>query len=252
MIGDRAIVVLAFALCVVLFAGTVSGLAGFGFALLTAPPLLLVYEPPTVVMLGLSLTLISGWFVVIEYRAEIQRPTVIGLVPAAAVGMVLGIMVLEFVEASVIRLIAGIVVVAFTIILVRGWMPSNTTSPAAVGMAGLMSGILTTTTGMSGPPIILLLAARKLGIHQFRATTVAYFILIDIIGLSLLYSRGVIGMEELKLVAILLPAGLAGTFLGRWAATRITTDRFRRVVHGLLVLSGAVAIVTTVATYLPR
>jgi uncharacterized membrane protein YfcA len=105
------------------------------------------------------------------------------------------------------------------------------------------SGVLNAMTGMASPPVVLLLTARRLGVHSFRATTVTYFYIVDAVGLIVLVQQGVIGWSELGVSAALLPAALAGTFAGRTLVRRVSVEGFRRITFGLLVLTGTVGIV---------
>jgi uncharacterized membrane protein YfcA len=231
------------AIVLVLCGGAVSGLAGFGFALVTVPPLLLIYDPPTVVALSISLTLLSGWVVLLDSWREVRRSTVVALLPGALVGVGIGVTLVQVLDPAYIKLLAGIVVVAFTLAVARGWTPAGAGRPAAPGLAGVASGVLNATTGMAGPPVVLLFAARGFGVQPFRATTVAYFYFVDAAGLAVLIQQGVIGRSELRVAGALLPAALVGTFVGRSLVRRVSPEGFRRITFGLLVLTGAVGVV---------
>jgi len=53
------------AIAIVTLAGVVSGLVGFGFALVCVPPLLLIYDPPVAITVSVGLTLPTGWVILI-------------------------------------------------------------------------------------------------------------------------------------------------------------------------------------------
>lgn len=238
------------AVAVVILGGAVSGLAGFGSALVMVPPLLLIYDPPTVVAISLILTLLTGWVVLLDSWQEAEWSTVLALMPGALVGLVIGATLLRVLDPNYVKVLASIVVIVFTLVVARGWTPAVVSTPAAPPLAGLASGVLNAMTGIAGPPVILMLTARKLGVQPFRATIVTYFCIVDAVGLIVLIQQGVIGRSELEVAAALLPPALAGSFLGRSLVRRVSVDEFRRMTFGLLLLTGIVGIVNALVAFL--
>src|SRR5262245_47211936 len=106
---------LLIAMGIALMGGTVSGLAGFGFGLVTVPFLLLLYPPATVASVGSSLILASGWIVLLSTWRTVQVRTVGALIPGATIGVFLGTIVLGTVQPAIIKLIAGTVVILFAL-----------------------------------------------------------------------------------------------------------------------------------------
>ncbi len=66
---------LLIAMLIALMGGIVSGLAGFGFGLVTVPLLLMLYPPATVTTVGSSLVLASGWIVLLSTWRTVQVRT---------------------------------------------------------------------------------------------------------------------------------------------------------------------------------
>jgi uncharacterized protein len=66
---------LLIAMLIALVGGIVSGLAGFGFGLVTVPLLLMLYPPATVTTVGSSLALASGWIVLLGTWRTVQVRT---------------------------------------------------------------------------------------------------------------------------------------------------------------------------------
>ena len=234
---------LAAALGVVLFGGLASGLAGFGFALICVPPLLLLYPPPTVVTMSILLSLLTGWIVLPGLWWEIRIRTVLALLPWALIGVGVGVMWLRALDVAQIKLVASLVVAAFALSLLRGWTPPGTHSPIATGVAGITSGVLNAMTGMAGPPVLILFASRRFEPHAFRTSIVAYFILIDTAALAVLVQVGEIGRPEIQTALVLLPAAIVGTFVGRRLVSRIPVAAFRRLVLMMVLLTGALGMV---------
>ena len=147
---------------IVLIAGAIVGLAGFGFALFAVPPLLFMHEPPAVVAMVNILGLCSGSVVLFGDWHEIRRQAVRALIPWALIGLVAGTAVLRYVDGIYIKLLASVVVILFSIFAASGKRFPGLELSAATAVAGLTSGLLGTSAGLPGPPIALLFTARDL------------------------------------------------------------------------------------------
>jgi uncharacterized protein len=238
------------ALAIVLAAGVISGLTGFGFALVSVPVLLLVYDPPTVVALSLTLTLVTCTVIAFSVRSAINLPVILGMLPGAAAGLLTGAWLLTWVDPAIIKVVAGSVVVAFSIVLLRGVRVPGAGHPGAAVLAGAASGTLATSTGLSGPPAVMLLAAREFTRDPFRASISAYFVVIDLAGIGALIWQGVLTERQLSVTAVLLPAAVLGTFSGTRLARRVNARLFRRMTLTLLLFTGLMGAVTAVVALL--
>ena len=230
------------AMAVILAAGIVSGLSGFGFALVSVTPMLLLYDPPVVVLAAKVLPLLTGWLIVVERRRDIRWPTVLGLLPVSLAGSVVGVQVLERAPKPAISLASGVLVLGFALLVLRGWTPRGVNGPVATGVAGLASGVLNTANGLNGPPVVLLLTGRGLPPHPFRATLQAYFMIVGLAGLAMLVAAGAVGPSDWRTVAWLAPAALLGAVIGRSLVRFVSPERFRRITLVLLLVTGAIAV----------
>jgi uncharacterized protein len=233
------------ALLISFCSGAVFGLVGFGFALISVTPLLQLYDPPTVVTLSIALTIVTSFVVVAGAHDDIHRRTVLTMLPGALIGLVAGAQLLRVLDAEAIKLIASCVVLLFTVALLRGVTLPRADASSAAAASGSLSGLLATSTGLSGPPVVMLLTARKLAPHPFRVTISAYFLCINIVGFAILIGQGTVGASQLSVTAALLPAAILGTVAGRQLAQLISPASFRRIILLLLVLTGVLGIVTT-------
>ncbi|AHY47797.1 Sulfite exporter TauE/SafE [Rubrobacter radiotolerans] len=218
---------LLFALLAAFAAGTISGLTGFGLGLVSVPLFLFVYTPQTVVFLAGAISVAVNTSVVRDsYREADRRMTVALLVPSC-VGIVAGVEILRVVDPLYLRLVVGVLVVISAGLLLKSiHLPGAATRLGPV-VSGFSSGLLSTATGLAAPPIVLLLASREYAKRAFRGTSALYFLLMSIIGLAALALRGLVTVEDLLLGAILLPAAMAGKYLGTRLLERISEHAFR-------------------------
>jgi uncharacterized membrane protein YfcA len=225
-------------------AGVVTGTTGFGLALISTPILLFVYEPKTVIFLTAVFSVFINTAVVLDSWREAHRRLALALLVPACVGIVAGAEVLRVVDPTYIRLAVGAVVVFSALLLVRDIrLPGADTRWGPV-VAGSASGALSTSTGLAGPPIVLLLASCDLPKHQFRGTSAFYFLFMSVVTLIILAVRGLVDAEELPLAAALVPAGMVGKVIGTAFLKGISEAAFRALSLGMVILTGILGIAT--------
>ncbi|HEX5167000.1 MAG TPA: sulfite exporter TauE/SafE family protein, partial [Thermomicrobiales bacterium] len=153
------------AMLIVAVSGVIFGMTGFGFAMISVPPLLLLYGPETVVALTIGASMLTSVIVVLGNRQELDRRLVLTMLPGAFVGLLLGAWILEIVDPTVLKIGAGAFVTAYSVLLLRGYQPTGMGSTRAATIAGTFSGALGTSTGLSGPPVVILFTARQLAVN---------------------------------------------------------------------------------------
>ncbi|MCH8008730.1 MAG: sulfite exporter TauE/SafE family protein, partial [Chloroflexi bacterium] len=132
-----------------------------------------------------------------------------------------------------LRLTVGVVAVVLASAIAAGMRITahGTATEVAVGGA---AGVLSTSTGMSGPPVVAYLAGRGDERDEFRAVLTMYFMIGSITAVALFFAAGVVTKDALLLALAGLPAVYAGSVLGNWLASRIDAILFRRIVIALL------------------
>jgi uncharacterized protein len=232
------------ALLSALLAGAVSGLTGFGLALISTPLLLFVYEPRTVVVLTAALSIFINLAVVLDSWRDAQRRVVIALLPPAFVGIVMGVEVLRVVNPLYIRLAVGVVVVFSALLLLRDIQLPGAETRWGTVVAGWASGALSTSTGLAGPPIVLLLASRGLPKRVFRGSSALYFLVLSVAGLVILFCRGLFDSSDLQLMLALIPAAFLGKAIGTAMLKKTSEKTFRTITLGIVVLTGTLGVAT--------
>lgn len=230
------------AVVIVLFAAATAGLAGFGFSIVSVPLMLMLYEPSTVLALNKILTLGTTWIILVGAWQHISWRMIRRVIPFAMVGLFGGVWALKLLDADAIRLIAGVTVFGFALLLLSGRVRHVKERPWMAPITGMMSGVLSTSTGMSGPPLVLFFTVIGMSVEAFRATSVTYFLMLDLVGFPALVSQGIISRDDVALALWLAPAGLLGRWAGTWLVPYVTPVSFRRLVLAMLLVTGGVAI----------
>ena len=234
------------ALFAALLAGIVTGLTGFGLALISTPILLFVYEPRTVVVLTAIFSIFINAAVVWDSWHEARRRLSLALFVPALLGIVVGAELLGVIDPDYVRLGVGLIVIFSAMLLVRDVRLPGADTRWGTLVAGSASGALTTSTGLAGPPIVLLLASRGLPKHEFRGTSALYFLPISIAGLAVLAFRGLVDSSEVPLGLLLVPAAIVGKAVGTALLKHVSEKAFRAVTLGLVILTGTLGVATAV------
>jgi uncharacterized membrane protein YfcA len=130
------------------------------------------------------------------------------------------------------------------VLVARGYVIPGIRSRIAPLVAGVSSGILGTSTGMSGPPIVLFLTERTPEPRVFRASITFYFCTMNLIGVGLVARTGEVGWREFGLATALLPISLLGRRFGQYLLFQIDQSQFRSATLALLILTGSSGVIT--------
>ena len=230
--------------------GFVTGLAGFGTALMALGIWLYVVPPSTAVSLVLissvvaqSSTLPSLWR---SFDFRLVRPFVIG----GLAGVPLGTLMIAHADPNVFKLTIGVFLVVFPVVLYLckpvAFRFGGRLADAAIGFAG---GILGALAGLSGPLPTLWATLRGWGKNERRGIFQTYNWAVLVAALLLQTVTGLIGPEVIWLAFITLPGSIIGAWLGARLYHALDDSNFRDVVLGLLLLSGISLVWTTIGPH---
>jgi uncharacterized membrane protein YfcA len=230
---------------VLVLSGALHAATGFGFALLSAPILAALLGPPD----AISVIVLTGVVVdVLILGAERRRPSpswpeAVGLTAWAVPGLVAGAWLLSSLPRTGLQLlVAGAVLGGVAMRVVGGRRaaasPHRGWTRAA---AGLSSGLLSTSTTLGGPPVVLYLMSRKLAPQTMRDTLVVLSLLRTPPSVLALVVAGALRWRPE--IPLLWLAVLAGYACGKWVFVRLDAGRYERGVLGLLVVAALTATV---------
>ncbi|MPY93219.1 MAG: TSUP family transporter [Acidimicrobiia bacterium] len=225
---------------VVAAAATVTTLAGFGFSLMAVPLLAVVVGARDAVAVASLLGLLSTAALAVRCRASVDWGIVCRQLGTAVLGMPLGLVVVLVLSDRALRMAIATAVLVATALIARGFRLAGPSTGVDLG-AGFVSGVLNTSVGTSGPPVVLANQAHGLAPTTFRGTLSAFFAGSAIVLNPLFYVTGRYTTEVLVAAAVGLPAVGVGWLVGLRLHHRVSPARFRRVVLALLVLSATLA-----------
>jgi uncharacterized protein len=230
----------------VLVAGTVAVAAmlqsasGFGFSLIAVPIISILVGAKVAVVATDTLAFAIILSIAVSGRRDVQRRVLRVVTIAAVVGMPEGLWILTHVGDRVLSVVIACVVIGLTMLLISG-----ASAPEWAGgdvAAGVVSGVLATSTGTNGPPLVLALHARGVPATEFRATLSAAFVLQDIVAMLGFAVTGQFTAEVWRVVAVGLPGLVVGRLVGDRLFASLDQRRFRAVVLGLLLVTGVLTL----------
>jgi len=242
---------LLLAVAAAFLAGVLGGFTGFGISVALVPLLLLVYDQPTVVVLNGALSAAIAAAVAGDSWREADRSAALHLTLAALPGLALGAEALRVVDPDQLKLAVGALLLVSAALLAgaRVRLPGAGSRPGAAAV-GLVSGILASSTGLSGPPAALLLESRGLPKEAFRATIALFFLGMDAALLAVLALWGVARPVHALLALLLVPAAIVGKAVGTALFGKASQRTFSAAALGTVFLIAALGVATALRALL--
>jgi len=226
-------------------AAVMGGTTGFGFGLVAVPWLLTLGFPlPFVVTAIVALAFAMRLGTVGRLHAAVDRGRTASLLAASVPGTVAGAWTLAAVDDRPLKALAGTLAIVMAVTLARSRTPAQPLRGGAA-LAGAAGGFLGATTSLSGMPVALLLARERVAPRQALADMSVYTAVVSLFIVTTLAASGTLVMDALVPAALVwLPAALAGTWVGTSLATRLPTAAFRRLTLGVVMICGAVTVLS--------
>ncbi len=227
---------------IVLFGAFITGITGFGFVLIAAALLLLFLDVKTVVILNVILGTVVCLPVAWQARRHIQPRLIAVLTISSIAGLPLGIYVLSNVSVSLLKLIVISGIIVFAVLLALGFSFKVKKEIPACVVSGFISGALSNSAGLGGPPIIIFLLNQGWAKEVFRGNIATYFTLN---GIAAAISLGVsknLPADQLVYAFSLVPAVVIGVLSGNLLLKYINAALFRKIAIYLLLACGGIGI----------
>lgn len=233
----------------VLAAACVQSTTGIGFALVLSPVVFALLAPTGAIVIVTVLGLVLNVFVLVgeHRRPRVAWREVLPILAAVAPGAVGGVLLLRALSKPVLQVGVGVVLLSAVVIGYVRRPVAGSSSVAARLAIGLTTGVLTTSAGVSGPPIALWLQRAGHTPAEVRDSLSATFLAIGVIASLALVPV----LHRAHLHAALFVAGIAcvaaGHALGRRLFSRLHTRRFESLMRTVIVCAGAASIAAGLA-----
>jgi uncharacterized membrane protein YfcA len=230
----------SFLLAAIAFCGSVVfGVTGFGAALVSLP------LATHVVPLGFALALFALADIANSFSVGLEKPKNavraedLRLVPMILIGTAAGVTVLVNLPRAAGMLLLGAFVIAYALYALFPHRSQRVISRRWAWLAGFAGGVTSALFGAGGPPYVIYLSQRGLTKEEFRATLG----LVTMTSISLrvvaFLLTGLLLNPDVWLAAIVVvPAALAGIWLGRKIFVSLPRALLMRIIAVLLLASG--------------
>lgn len=230
--------------------GFVNGLAGFGTALFALGFWLQVMPPAQAVAMVLVVSVVSGLQGLWEVRSAIAaqpRRLARFLLPALP-GLPIGAALLARVDADALRLVvAGFLILYGAYFLTRRSLPAfDRPTPVADVAVGFSGGVLGGLAGLSGALPAMWCGLRPWPRSETRAVLQPYNVAVLGLSAALLAWRGAYAADTLWHLAVAVPVALLAARVGIHAFRAMADATFRRLLIGLMLVSGLTLFVRVV------
>ena len=228
-----------------------SGFGG-GLGVMAVPIMSLFVAPQFAAAVMMPILLAMDVLIVWRYRWSWSRPIVWSLLPSALVGLGLGALVFQHMQADVVRFLIGVLALFFVaqfLMQRRKATSSKATPTAIVWFLGALSGFASFVAHAGGPPVKGYLLSQNLDKTVFVGTNTVFFFSLNSIKTLAYGSAGMLNPQSLTVSLLIAPCLFLGVFIGTRLHHVVDQAVFVKIVYGFLTLAGAKLLWDSVPTF---
>lgn len=243
----------AAAIPVIVIVGLSKGGFLSGVSILGVPLLSLVIPATEAAAILLPVLIAMDMIGVWSFRQSFDKRNLLVLLPGALIGTGLGWLTAAQVTDAHVRLIVGVIGIAFTL---NGlWQKARSRAAQPLGkptgaLLGLAAGFTSFISHAGGPPVQIYLMPQRLPPAIYAGTTVMFFAVVNLLKVVPYASLGLFDTRNLATSAALLPAAALAMLGGVWLARNVPQEPFYRIANICLVIVSLELIRSGLATLL--
>ena len=215
---------------------------GFGgIALLAVPLMSLVISPVQAAAIMLPILLVMDVSSVMAYRKTFDKRNLMILLPGAIIGIVIGGMTAHLINDDWIRLIVGVIAIAFTLhFVLKGRTSKAVIKPSrSLGVfLGATSGYTSFIAHAGAPTFQLYMLPQKLDRQVYAGTAVIFFAAVNAIKVVPYFLLGMLATGNLLTSLVLMPLAPVGVAIGVWLNKKLSNDIFYWIIYTAIFLVG--------------
>lgn len=216
------------------------GLSGFGFSMTSMAIWAWVLEPRLAAALAVFGGLCGQLIAVFSVRRGFNFARLAPFLAGGFAGLPLGIWLLPRLDVPLFKAVLGaIITIACPLMLAAPRLPRVTHGGrAADSVAGAAGGVMSGLGGFAGVVPSLWCTVRGFDKDAQRSVIQNFNLAMLSVTFASYMATGIVEPSQLPLLAVVLPAMALPSLLGARLYLRISPEAFRKVVLGLLTLSG--------------
>jgi uncharacterized membrane protein YfcA len=221
-------------------AGFVQGLSGFAFGLAAMGIWAWSVSPQLAGPMVVFGSLIGQLLSIHSVRGSLDLSRVLPFILGGAIGVPIGAAALPYLDATMFKAGVGLLLAIYcpAMLLTRELPRIRGGGRMADGIAGLVGGAMGGIGGLSGPAPTLWCTLRHWSRDAQRAVIQTFNLAMHTLTLTVYAVDGAITAETGRMFAIIAPTLVVPCLIGARLYSRVSEIQFRRLVLGLLFLSG--------------
>ncbi|MFN4763672.1 sulfite exporter TauE/SafE family protein [Gillisia sp. Q332] len=220
------------------FVQTVVGFAG---SLIALPILLIGLNLPDAIAYISIFYLFSSISLVYKEWKIIDKSVIGKLSIPSIIGVLVGILVLTYSQPIILKKALGVFILLYVGYVVIGKINLKLGNKGIM-FFGVVGGFFSGVFSTGGPLYVIAVKNSVDEVKIFRATMIGVLALLTIVRIPSLALGGVLNIGHLKMSLIIFPIFLLAQFLGNHFFLKINEVLFKKVLLGLLCLSGTALI----------
>lgn len=251
----------AIAIPAVILIGLSKGGLGGAMALLGVPLLALAVPPVQAAAILLPILILMDIVSLWTWRGDKDAVTLRIMVPGALLGIAIGWLTAAIVTDGLIRLIVGLVALAFFLDYVRGrWTAQrNRAGQALEGRPhnkakgvfwGAVSGFTSFVAHAGGPPYQVYTLPLRQSPPTYTGTSVRFFAIMNAVKVLPYFMLGQFDVQNLAASAVLMPVAPLATLAGAWLVRRMNARVFYPVMYGMVFVAALKLIYDGIAAFI--
>lgn len=231
-------------LIVFFIAGCVQGIVGFGFAIATTLVLVNFMDFSLLVFLNLCMSALTSLIALFsgDNLRSINKKVFGILIGSALLGLALGVMLVDHLDAKALKEIT-LAVILLASILSLTKSKKIFAKPPMLWINGFLSGVLTPSTGINGPLVALHLNAAYTDKRTIRATMLTYLFVIMVFGVVSMYIYATLPEGTWMTMAQVLIPSMLGYVVGMKLFGLLSHSLYQRMVTVFLIASSLMSLI---------
>lgn len=229
---------------IVIIASSLQTSTGYGFSIVGTPFLLMVFPFHEAIQINIILSICLSSVMIYKIRKEIDLELLKKLIYGSPLGLLAGIFIYLYMNTELIKLSVGIIVLILTILLISNFTVKR--SGLKDFTAGGLSGLLTTSIGVPGPPLLLYFSGVRIDKTILRSTTLAFYLFAYTASLIMQIIFGGTNTEIWTSSVLALPALFLGVVIGQLVFKKITQKVFLNITYVILIFTGLYLVITSI------
>ncbi len=215
------------------------GKGGFsGVGMISAPMMALAIPPLQAAAILQPILIVQDAISAWVYRREYDAWNLKVLLVGGTLGVGAAWFLATYLTDSHVRIMVGVIGVAFVLYTWLGRVPAEPKKPrAAAGVFwAAMTGITSTLAQAGAPPFQVFILPQRLDKMTLVGTTIMFYTALNWMKLAAYSALGQFTIETLLTSALLLPLAIATNFFGIWLVRRVPHETFYKIAYALMFL----------------